>query len=120
MCSLAGTTASRARENILAASVKAGSDQMGSAYDFSFTSIDGRPMPLSNFKGKVLMVVNTASFCGFTQQYKGLQALYDKYEPQGFVVIGVPSNHFGGQEPGRAATTRSMTSAKARSASRSP
>ncbi len=74
--------------------------QDGSAYDFSFTSIDGKPLPLSAFKGKALLVVNTASFCGFTQQYKDLQALYEKYEAQGFVVVGVPANDFGGQEPG--------------------
>jgi glutathione peroxidase len=77
-------------------------DQRGTAYDFSFTSIDGQPMPLSTFKGKAVLVVNTASFCGFTQQYKSLQALYDKYEAKGFVVVGVPSNDFGGQEPGTA------------------
>ncbi|MDX2204112.1 MAG: glutathione peroxidase [Hyphomicrobiaceae bacterium] len=69
------------------------------AWDFSFTSIDGKPMPLSDFRGKVLLVVNTASFCGFTKQYEALQALNAKYEAQGFNVIGVPSNDFGGQEP---------------------
>ena len=73
--------------------------QVGSAYDFEFTSIDGKPMPLSGFKGKALLIVNTASFCGFTPQYKALEALHAKYEAKGFAVIGVPSNDFGGQEP---------------------
>jgi glutathione peroxidase len=71
----------------------------GSAYDHTFQSIDGKPMPLSNFRGKVLLVVNTASFCGFTPQYTALQKLYETYEARGLVVIGVPSNDFGGQEP---------------------
>ncbi|MCC7252544.1 glutathione peroxidase [Hyphomicrobium sp.] len=69
------------------------------AWDFSFTSIDGKPMPLSDFRGQVLLVVNTASFCGFTKQYEALQALNATYEAQGFAVIGVPSHDFGGQEP---------------------
>lgn len=77
--------------------------QTGSAHDFSFTSIDGKPMPMSAFKGKVLLVVNTASFCGYTKQYDGLQKLYETYEKRGFAVIGVPSNDFGEQEPGKAA-----------------
>jgi glutathione peroxidase len=79
--------------------VGADGDDARTAWDFSFTSIDGRPMPLSDFRGKVLLVVNTASFCGFTKQYEALQALNAKYEAQGFAVIGVPSNDFGGQEP---------------------
>jgi glutathione peroxidase len=85
---------------IAPAIVKAGPMQTGSAFDFEFTSIDGKPMPLSEYKGKVLLIVNTASFCGFTKQYEGLQALHDAYSQKGLAVIGVPSNDFGGQEPG--------------------
>lgn len=70
------------------------------AHDFELTAIDGSPLPLSNFKNKVVLVVNTASRCGFTPQYEGLQKLYDTYKDKGLVVLGVPSNDFGGQEPG--------------------
>lgn len=69
------------------------------AYDFSFTAINGEPMPLEQFRGRVLLVVNTASKCGFVGQYDGLEALWKRYGDRGLVVIGVPSNDFGGQEP---------------------
>lgn len=73
----------------------------GSAYDYSFTTLVGEaPLPLSQFKGKVILIVNTASNCGFTKQYEGLQKLYDTYKDKGLVILGVPSNDFGEQEPG--------------------
>lgn len=71
----------------------------GLAYDFEFTGIDGKPMPLAAWRDKVLLIVNTASFCGYTKQYAGLQELWMRYEKAGLVVIGVPSNDFGEQEP---------------------
>ncbi|MEO1019360.1 MAG: glutathione peroxidase [Pseudomonadota bacterium] len=74
----------------------------GSAYDYSFSSIDGGPLTMSEFEGKAVLVVNTASLCGFTPQYEGLQAVWETYRDQGLVVLGVPSNDFGGQEPGSA------------------
>ncbi len=71
----------------------------GSAFDFEFQAIDGKPLKLAAWRGKALLVVNTASFCGFTKQYAGLQEVWSKYEAAGLIVLGVPSNDFGGQEP---------------------
>jgi glutathione peroxidase len=81
---------------IMAGSVFAASN----IYDFTLPSIDGRPMPLADFKGKVVLVVNVASRCGYTPQYSALEALYEKYKDQGFVIVGFPANNFGAQEPG--------------------
>jgi glutathione peroxidase len=71
-----------------------------SVYDFTMPALNGTPTPLAGFKGKVVLVVNVASQCGYTPQYEGLQALYAKYKYQGFVIAGFPANNFGGQEPG--------------------
>jgi glutathione peroxidase len=68
--------------------------------DFKATSIDGRPVDLSEYDGQVVLVVNTASECGFTGQYAGLQELHDTYAERGFTVLGFPCDQFGGQEPG--------------------
>jgi glutathione peroxidase len=69
------------------------------AFDHEFDAIEGGKLPLAQWRGKALLVVNTASFCGFTPQYEGLQALWERYRERGLVVIGVPSNDFGEQEP---------------------
>ncbi|MBK9153008.1 MAG: glutathione peroxidase [Chloracidobacterium sp.] len=71
-----------------------------SMYEFSMKDIDGRVVPLEVYKGKVAMIVNTASRCGLTPQYEGLQSLYERYNEKGFVVLGFPANNFLGQEPG--------------------
>lgn len=74
-----------------------------SVFDFSAADLRGQPQPLAQWRGKVLLIVNTASACGFTPQYAGLQALQDRYGPQGFSVLAFPCNQFGAQEPGDAA-----------------
>ena len=79
-------------------SVTAASTASPSAWDFSFTAIDGNQLPLSQYEGQAVLVVNTASRCGFTSQYDALQQLWQDYQDRGLVVIGVPSDDFGGQE----------------------
>ena len=88
--------------------ISAASTTTQSAHNFSFTSIDGENLPLIKFKGKVVLIVNTASMCGFTSQYSGLQELWESYRDRGLVVLGVPSDDFGGQELENAAKVKSF------------
>jgi glutathione peroxidase len=81
-----------------------------SIYDFNAETLDGKPAPLADWRGQVVLIVNTASKCGFTGQYAGLEALYRKYRDRGFVVLGFPSNQFGQQEPGDAMEIASFCS----------
>jgi glutathione peroxidase len=71
-----------------------------SVYDYSLKSIDGSPAPLDHYRGKVLLLVNVASQCGYTPQYTGLEKLHERFKDRGLVVLGFPANNFGGQEPG--------------------
>ncbi len=89
-----------------------GKDKMNSIYDFSLKDIDHKQVSLSQYRGKVVMIVNVASRCGFTPQYEGLQKLYLKYKDQGFVILGFPANNFGFQEPGSDEEIKTFCSAK--------
>ena len=75
---------------------------MTSLYDFSARTLAGHDVSMKQFEGEVLLIVNTASACGFTPQYRGLQQIHEEYAPRGFAVLGFPCNQFGGQEPGNA------------------
>lgn len=83
-----------------------------SIHDFTLKSIDGQEIKLDSYKGKVALLVNVASRCGYTPQYEGLQALYTKYKDQGFVVLGFPANNFGSQEPGSNEEIKTFCSTK--------
>ena len=81
------------------------------AYRFEFTSIDGDKLPFEAWRGRPVLVVNTASYCGYTPQYSDLEALWQRYRGRGLVVLGVPSNDFGAQEPGSAAEIKRFCAA---------
>ena len=83
-----------------------------SILDFKMKDIDGKDVKLKKYKGNVLLVVNTASKCGYTPQYEGLEATYEKYKSQGFYVLGFPANNFGGQEPGTEAEIKEFCTSK--------
>lgn len=83
---------------------------MKSIYDISVKDIKGKPMTLGEYKGKVMLIVNVASQCGYTPQYEGLEKIYETYQSKGFVVLGFPANNFGGQEPGTEAEIQQFCS----------
>jgi glutathione peroxidase len=83
-----------------------------SVHEFTLNSIDGKPAPLSAYQGKVVLIVNVASRCGFTPQYAGLEALYEKYKDRGFTILGFPANNFGAQEPGTNEEIKTFCSSK--------
>ncbi|HVF92505.1 MAG TPA: glutathione peroxidase [Blastocatellia bacterium] len=87
-------------------------DKVKSVYDFAIKDINGKDVKLKHYRGKVVMLVNVASKCGYTPQYEGLQKIYAKYQAQGFVVLGIPANNFGGQEPGTNEEIKTFCSTK--------
>ena len=97
---------------LLAVHASAKGENVMSFYDLTANTLDGAPKNLSDYKGKVVVVVNTASECGYTPQYAGLQQLYENYRDKGVVVLGFPSNDFGGQEPGTPAEIKTFCEKK--------
>lgn len=81
-------------------------------YDFTLNSIDGQPAPLAAYKGKVVLLVNVASKCGYTPQYSALESTYEKYKDRGFIIVGIPANNFGAQEPGSNQEIKTFCSSK--------
>ena len=103
VAALAGVNANKgAKESVKVASI----------YDFVMKDIDGREVKMSDFRGKVLLIVNVASRCGYTPQYEGLQSTYLKYKDQGLVILGFPANNFGSQEPGTNEEIKTFCSTK--------
>ncbi|MBX9746532.1 MAG: glutathione peroxidase [Hyphomonadaceae bacterium] len=96
------TAAVEAQRELFAAAPPVASADPNTAYQFEFPGLWTENVPMTAFEGEVVLVVNTASRCGFTPQYEGLQAIYDEYHAQGFEIVGVPANNFLGQEPGSA------------------
>jgi glutathione peroxidase len=99
-------------QNLVPASVKEDKTEGKSFYDFTMESIDGEKIPLSVYKGKVIVAVNVASKCGFTPQYEEIEAFYRKYKDKGVVVLGFPANNFMGQEPGTNAEIKQFCRSK--------
>ena len=97
---------------VLFAAAAMAAAQASSIYDFKMKSIDGQQVSLSSFKGKVVLVVNVASKCGFTPQYTALEAVYEKYKAKGLVIVGVPANNFMSQEPGTDAEIKTFCTNK--------
>ena len=81
-------------------------------YDFDFNDLDGSPLNLSEYKNKIIIVINVASQCGFTNQYEDMQKIWEKYQSRGVIVLGVPSNDFGNQEPGSSQEIKNFCEAK--------
>jgi glutathione peroxidase len=81
-------------------------------FDFTLNSIDGQPAPLAAYKGKVVLLVNVASKCGYTPQYSALESTYEKYKDRGFIIVGIPANNFGAQEPGSNQEIKTFCSSK--------
>ena len=96
--------------SLFSTNVNANYDKL--AYDFNFNDLDGSPLNLAEYKGKVIIVVNVASQCGFTKQYEDMQKVWEKYQVKGVVMLGVPSNDFGNQEPGSNVEIKDFCEAK--------